>query len=153
MGFRPALVAVGIAMTVVVLSGCSDNQSAQPAQPTHKIVRHTFYGYDPAASGMREVLSWTSQDDNGPIDGTYTVQQRKTDASPWEDTLTDPKPFQGTQHGNEISVPGEQLGLTGGDLHGTIQQNGHRLHCNTDLGIETYDLYDSPSTGSSAKSR
>lgn len=27
-------------------------------------------------------------------------------------------------------------------MHGTIQQEGHRLHLSTDLGIQTQDLYD-----------
>jgi hypothetical protein len=131
-------------MTVLVLTGCNHSRPAQPTEPTHKIVKHTFYGYDPDAPDLdqREVLSWTSQDDNGPIDGTYTIQEQANGKSPWT-TLGEAKSFQGTQHGNEIDVPRGQLD----DLlpyHGTIQQNGHRLHLNSDLGIETYDLYDSP---------
>lgn len=134
-------VAAAIAMTVVV-PGCSDSQ---PARPTRKIVKHTFYGYDPDAPDLhqREVLSWTSQGDNGPIDGTYTIQDQANDKGPWT-TLGKAKPFQGTQHGNEINVPRGQIdGIA--DLQGAIQQNGHRLHLNLDLGIETNDLYDSPS--------
>ncbi|MFD8549384.1 hypothetical protein [Streptomyces sp. NPDC059649] len=53
------------------------------------------------------------------------------------------KSFRGTQHGNAIDVPRGQLDDTA-DLHGSIKQNGHRLHLNFDLGFETYDLYDSP---------
>ena len=143
-GSRSPLVAVGIALTALVLPGCSHSRPAQPAQPTHKIVKHTFYGYDPEDPDLhqREVLSWTSQDDNGPIDGTYTIQEQANGKGPWT-TSGEPKSFQGTQHGNEIDVPRGQIDDMA-DLHGTIQQNGHRLHLNFDLGIETYDLYDSP---------
>ncbi|MFE7403203.1 hypothetical protein [Streptomyces sp. NPDC057557] len=142
MGSRFPLIAVGIAMAVVVLPGCNNSQPTQTTPPTHKIVKHTFYGVDPASPDQREILSWTSQDDNGPIDGTYTLQERASHSAPWT-TSSEPKSFQGTQHGNEIDVPVGPLGLTT-DLHGTIQQSGRRLHLSSDLGIETYDLYDSP---------
>ncbi|MFE9574630.1 hypothetical protein ACFYMW_40040 [Streptomyces sp. NPDC006692] len=141
-GSRSPLISVAavIAMSMVI-PGCSQSQPTQSAQPTRKIVKHTFYGVNPASPDQREILSWTSQGDNGPIDGTYTLQEKANDSASWT-TSSDPKPFQGTQHGNEISLTGEQLG---GDVHGTIQQNGHRLHLDSDLGIATYDLYDSPS--------
>ncbi|MEV5176855.1 hypothetical protein AB0L10_38585 [Streptomyces flaveolus] len=155
MGSRPALVAVVIAMTVVVLPGCSDSQPMQPAhsaQPSHKIVNHTFYGYDPMDPDLheREVLSWTSQDDDGPIDGTYMIQEQANDKGPWT-LVGEAKSFQGTQHGNKIDVPPGQLDQF--PYHGTIQQNGHRLHLDGDLGIETFDLYDSPSAAAAAGSR
>ncbi|MGV9252829.1 hypothetical protein [Streptomyces sp. NPDC003697] len=143
-GLRSSLVAAAAAVTVAT-TGCSKSEPTQPAQPTHKIIKHTFYGVDPESPNQREVLNWSSQDDNGPIDGTYTLQEKANDSAPWT-TTSDPKPFQGTQRGNEISLTGEALG---GNVHGTIQQNGHRLHLDSDLGIETYDLYDSPSAAPS----
>ncbi|MEU5093046.1 hypothetical protein [Streptomyces sp. NPDC021356] len=102
-------------MIVVALPGCSRSQppqSVQPTLPTHKTVKHTFYGYDPEepAHVQREVLSWTSQDDDGPINGTYVVQDRADATGRWTDT-SDPKPYQGTQRGNEIDVPAGQLVL------------------------------------------
>ncbi|MEV5283531.1 hypothetical protein [Streptomyces sp. NPDC052811] len=112
---------------------------------------HTFYGYDafdPNNRHMREVLSWTSQDDNGPIDGTYVIQEQANGQGPWT-PLGETKPFQGTQRGNEIDVPGGQLG-SAAPIHGTLQQDGHHLHLDSDLGIETYDLYDSPSVAATA---
>lgn len=153
MGSRSALVAVGVAVTLAVLPGCNDSHSSQPAQsaqPTHKLVKHTFYGYDPEDPDlhMREVLSWTSQDDNGPIDGTYAIQEQASGKGPWT-PMGETKSFQGTQRGNEIDVPGGQLG-DAIPVHGTLQQNGHRLHLDGDLGIETYDLYDSPSVAAAA---
>ncbi|MEU4849308.1 hypothetical protein [Streptomyces gilvosporeus] len=143
MGSRNPLIALGIAMSVLVLPGCSQSRPAQPARPTHKIIKHTLYGSDHDAPHQREVLSWTSQDGNGPIDGTYTLQEQATDSASWT-TSSEPKSFHGTQHGNEIVVPVGQLGGAA-DLHSTIRQNGHRLHLSSDLGIETFDLYDSPS--------
>ncbi|MEV0981139.1 hypothetical protein [Streptomyces sp. NPDC049915] len=141
-------------MIVVVLPGCSHSQSSQPAQssqPTHKIVKHTFYGYDPQDPSLnqREVLTWTSQDDNGPIDGTYSIQEQANGKGRWT-PVGETKSFQGTQRGNEIDVPRGQLDDIA-PLHGTLQQNGHRLHLDSDLGIETYDLYDSPAAAAAGR--
>lgn len=152
--FRPPLVAVGIALASMTLLGCSHSgtsesapspefpQASQPTNPVDKIVKHTFYGYDPQAPGQRELLEWTSHGGDGPIDGTYSIQEQDTGKSSWTD-VREPTLFQGTQHGNEITVPAGQIDEYG--THGTLQQNGHRLHLDGDLGIETYDLYDSPS--------
>lgn len=141
MGSRSPLIAVAVAMAMmVVVPGCRSGSQ----QPTPKIIKYTFYGVDPSFTEQREIVSWTSQDNNGPIEGTETIQVKADGTGAW--TMEgEPEPFQGTQHGNEIEVPSGHLKNLTVDVHGTIQQNGHRLHLDSDLGVGTYDLYDSPS--------